>query len=140
METHRILIVDDELLIRDLLYDHFSSKNYQIATADSAEKAIEILEENEDFEVVLTDIKMPGMDGMELVELIRKSDSELPVIVMTGFPSMDSAIDALRKRVYDYVIKPFNINHLVEAKRSVTTLAKVTTTLIDQWEKEYFEK
>ena len=112
MENHKILIVDDELLIRDLLYDHFASRDYQISTAESAEKAIELLGNDEDYDVVLTDIKMPGMDGLELVEHIRGTRGDIPVIIMTGFPSMESAIEALRKRVYDYVIKPFNINRL----------------------------
>jgi DNA-binding NtrC family response regulator len=112
MPNLRILVVDDELLIRDLLYDYFSSKDYQIATADSAEEAIEILEQGREFDVVLTDIKMPGIGGLELVDRIKQIDSGLPVIIITGYPSLDTAIEALRKRVFDYVIKPFNINRL----------------------------
>jgi len=111
-QSHRILVVDDELLIRDLLYDYFSSKDFKIQTANSAEEAIAILDRDHDFDVVLTDIRMPGMDGLELIDKIRQADAGLPVIVMTGFPSLDSAIEALRKRVYDYIIKPFNINRL----------------------------
>ena len=91
MENHKILIVDDELLIRDLLYEHFASRDYQISTAESAEKAIELLGNDEDYDVVLTDIKMPGMDGLELVEHIRGTRGDIPVIIMTGFPSMESA-------------------------------------------------
>jgi len=112
MDNLKILVVDDELLIRDLLYDYFSSKDYQISTANSGEEAIEILQQGKEFDVVLTDLKMPGIDGLELIDHIRKSDYHLPVIVMTGFPSLDTAIEALRKRAYDYVIKPFNINRL----------------------------
>jgi DNA-binding NtrC family response regulator len=111
-ENHRILVVDDELLIRDLLYDYFSSKDFKIQTANSAEEAIAILDRDHDFDVVLTDIRMPGMDGLELIDRIRQADAGLPVIVMTGYPSLDSAIEALRKRVYDYIVKPFNINRL----------------------------
>ncbi|MCK4857698.1 MAG: response regulator [candidate division Zixibacteria bacterium] len=112
METRKILVVDDELLIRDLLYDHFAAKDYRIATAESAEKAIEILDGEQEFDVVLTDIKMPGMDGLELIDRIKNTDADLPIIIMTGFPSLETAIEALRKRVYDYVVKPFNINRL----------------------------
>lgn len=112
MEKRNILVVDDELLIRDLLYDHFASKDFQITTADSAEQAMEILDGDQQFDVVLTDIKMDGMDGLQLVDHVKRNNADLPVIIMTGFPSLETAIEALRKRVYDYVIKPFNINRL----------------------------
>ena len=112
MDTYKILIVDDELLIRDLLYDYFLSKDYSIMTANSAEEAMEIVEQHDDFDVVLTDIKMGGIDGLQLVEDLRQSHRNLPVIVMTAFPSVETAVEALRKRVYDYIVKPFNINRL----------------------------
>lgn len=112
MNNQKILIVDDELLIRDLLYDYFLSKDYTIMTANSAEEAMEIVEQHDDFDVVLTDIKMGGTDGLQLVDDIRQSHKNLPVIVMTAFPSVETAVEALRKRVFDYIIKPFNINRL----------------------------
>jgi DNA-binding NtrC family response regulator len=112
MDNHKILIVDDELLIRDLLYDYFAAKDFTIMTANNAEEAMEIFDENGDFDCVLTDIKMDGIDGLQLVDHIKQANSQVPVIVMTGFPSVDTAVEALRKRVYDYIIKPFNINKL----------------------------
>lgn len=112
MDSRKLLVVDDELLIRDLLYDHFAAKNYQITTAQSAEDALEILEREGEFDVVLTDLKMPGMGGLELIEHLKSDGGNIPVIIMTGFPSLETAIEALRKRVFDYVIKPFNINRL----------------------------
>ena len=112
MIHRKILVVDDELLIRDLLYDYFISKDYTIMTADGADEAMEIIRSNDDFDIVLTDIKMEGIDGLQLIESIREVDPGMPVIVMTGFPSVDTAIGALRKRAYDYIVKPFNINKL----------------------------
>ncbi len=112
MESRKLLVVDDELLIRDLLYDHFTGKDYQITTAQSAEDALKILEKNDNFDLVLTDLKMPGMGGLELIEHLKQEARDIPVIIMTGFPSLETAIEALRHRVYDYVIKPFNINRL----------------------------
>ena len=113
MKDHpKLLVVDDELLIRDLLYDYFSSKDFEIMTAHSADEAIDLLDQYRDFDVVLTDVKMDGIDGMQLIDSIRKSHAELPIIVMTGFPTVETAVEALRKRVYDYIIKPFNINKL----------------------------
>lgn len=112
MKKYKVLIVDDELLIRDLLYDFFSSRDLQIMTADNADEAMSLLEENPDFDVVLTDLKMEGYDGLSLADKVRRHSPQMPVIVMTGYPSVETAVDALRKRVYDYVVKPFNINRL----------------------------
>jgi DNA-binding NtrC family response regulator len=112
MDSPKILIVDDELLIRDLLYDYFLSKNYSIMTANNADEALDLVDQHPDFDVVLTDIKMGGIDGLQLVDDIRQNHPSLPIIVMTAFPSVETAVDALRKRVYDYIIKPFNINRL----------------------------
>jgi len=117
----KLLIVDDELLIRDLLYDHFSSHDYQISMADSGQKALDILD-SEEIDCILTDLKMPDMTGLELIQRVRESaDKPIPAVLITGFPSLESAIEALRKRVYDYVVKPFNINRLFDTvERAIT--------------------
>ncbi len=117
-EGHSILVVDDELLIRDLLYDFFHGQGWEIALAENGEKALRIIESKK-VDLVLTDLKMPDMDGMELTKQLRQSHPEIPVVVMTGYPSVDSAVEALRNKVADYIVKPFNINRLyklVEAK------------------------
>lgn len=111
MGNPSILVVDDELLIRDLLYDFFQGQGWQISVAESSEKALEILDSRE-FDVILSDIKMPHMDGLALTEEIRKNHPQMPVVLMTGYPSVESAIGALRQKVADYIIKPFNINQL----------------------------
>ena len=114
----RILVVDDELLIRDLLYDFFSSRNYEIILAESGSKALDVLG-TEDVDLILTDLKMPDMDGLEMIKKAGALKDGPPVIIMTGFPSIESAIEALRLKVADYVIKPFNINRLFESIESV---------------------
>ena len=111
MDNPSILVVDDELLIRDLLYDFFQGQGWQISVAESSEKALEILDSRE-FDVILSDIKMPNMDGLALTAEIRKNHPQMPVVLMTGYPSVESAIGALRQKVADYIIKPFNINQL----------------------------
>ena len=111
----RLLIVDDELLIRDLLHDCFSSGNYQIRMAESGEKALEILGEDE-IDCILTDLKMPNMDGMELIDKATEIvGRDIPIIVMTGFPSLESAIEGIRRRVCGYFVKPFNVNRMLSA-------------------------
>jgi len=114
----RILVVDDELLIRDLLYDFFSSRNYEIILAESGTKALDVLGA-EDVDLILTDLKMPDMDGLEMIKKAGAVKNGTPVIIMTGFPSIESAIEALRLKVADYIIKPFNINRLFESIESV---------------------
>jgi len=119
-EQPSILIVDDELLIRDLLYDFFSSHGWDIATAENGSKALGILKDK-DIDLVLTDLKMPEMDGMDLTRQMRDDYPDIPVVIMTGFPSVDSAVAALRSRVADYVTKPFNINELYKIVQSHLT-------------------
>ncbi len=111
MKARSILVVDDELLIRDLLYDFFHGQGWDIAVAESAHKALEILRSRK-VDLVLTDVKMPRMDGLELTTEIRDAYPDLPVVLMTGYPSVESAVAALRQRVTDYITKPFNINRL----------------------------
>ncbi|UCG61947.1 MAG: response regulator [Candidatus Zixiibacteriota bacterium] len=111
MNQHSILVVDDELLIRDLLYDFFTEQGWDISVAESGEKALQILRSRK-FDLVLTDLKMPVMDGLALTSQVKEEYPGLPVVIMTGYPSVDSAVSALRQKVADYIIKPFNINQL----------------------------
>jgi len=117
MANPSILVVDDELLIRDLLYDFFSSQGWDISVAENGEKALEIIRSKK-IDLVLTDIKMPEMDGLTLASLVNQSHPGIPVVVMTGYPSVDTAVTALRNKVADYVIKPFNINQLFKLVES----------------------
>lgn len=107
----RILIVDDELLIRDLLYDYFIGCDYDITVADCGREALEFVDKNS-FDTAILDIKMPDMDGLELAEAIRSRNDTLPIIFMTGFPSLDTAITAIRRHADDYFVKPFNVKHM----------------------------
>lgn len=111
MPNPSILVVDDELLIRDLLYDFFSGQGWTISVAENGERALELLHDRS-VDLVLSDIRMPQMDGLALTSEVQKEYPGLPIILMTGFPSVDSAVAALRSRVVDYIVKPFNINQL----------------------------
>ncbi|MFH1374466.1 MAG: response regulator [bacterium] len=111
LNTPSILVVDDELLIRDLLYDFFHGHGWDIAIAEDGEKALQILQSRK-IDLVLTDIRMPQMDGLTLTSEMQQSYPDIPVVLMTGYPSVDSAVTALRCRVTDYITKPFNINKL----------------------------
>jgi len=113
-QRKRLLIVDDELLIRDLLYDHFSSCNYAITLADNGQSAMACLTE-EKFDTVILDLKMPDMDGLEVGSVIREKQPGAPIIIITGYPSVESAVEALRRRYFDYFVKPFNMKKLEKA-------------------------
>jgi DNA-binding NtrC family response regulator len=123
MKTYRILVVDDELLIRDLLYDFFTAQGWDIIVAEGGQKAVDYLK-NQQFDVVLTDLKMPDIDGMELTSRIRNLYGDMPIIIMTGYPSLDSAVEALRYKVDDYIVKPFNVNQLYKSVKKVVELKR----------------
>jgi DNA-binding NtrC family response regulator len=112
-----VLVVEDEELMRSILRQLLEGEGFQVYTADSAESALEIFAANE-VAVVLTDIKMAGMDGLELLDQIKAVDEEAIVIIMTAYSSVDSAIAALRLGAYDYVTKPFVNENLLQTVRN----------------------
>lgn len=103
----KILIVDDEKGMRDLLSFMLCTEGYHIMEVTSSQEAIECLA-NETFDVVIADIRMPGMDGLDLLRRIRSRDDDVIVIVMTAYASLETAIKAMKFGAYDYLIKPFN--------------------------------
>jgi two-component system response regulator AtoC len=107
----RLLVVDDELFVRELLEEYFSKLDYLVDTADCAEHALELLEERE-YHAALIDLKLPEMNGIELLQQLRAQGSSLPVVLMTGYPTVDSAVGALRGQAADYVLKPFRLQEL----------------------------
>lgn len=117
MESPSILVVDDELLIRDLLYDFFHDQGWNITVAENGRKALDIMQEKQ-FDVVLTDLRMPSMDGMALTSQVQQDYPDIPVVIMTGYPSVESAVEALRTGVADYITKPFNVNDLFKRVRA----------------------
>lgn len=109
-----VLVVDDELLIRDLLYDFFTERNWSVSVCDSSDKALELLKTRR-YDIALIDLKLPDSDGLALIGKIKAFFPDLPSMIVTGFPSLESAISAVRLKIDDYVVKPFNINKLYKA-------------------------
>jgi putative nucleotidyltransferase with HDIG domain len=106
-----ILFVDDEHAILDMVYEYFSLKGYDVYTAENGVEAVKILAIHK-IDCCLTDINMPKMDGLQLAEYIRKTDNTIPVIIMTGYPSLDKSIQMLQNGVLDFLIKPVNLKHM----------------------------
>lgn len=110
-----LLIVDDEFSVRDSLTHWFRKDGLEVEAADSAPAALERLQQRR-FDVALLDLKLPDMDGMELQERVRRIDPELPVIIITAFASVETAVQALKRGAFDYVTKPVDpdeLSHLV---------------------------
>jgi two-component system, NtrC family, response regulator HydG len=108
----KILIVDDELVVRDSLGKWFTSEGYTVKTTGSAHEALNSFQPGA-WDVALLDIKMPGTDGIELQQRLHEADPDLIVIIMTGYASVDSAVQALKQGAYDYITKPFDPDELV---------------------------
>lgn len=111
VHKEKILFVDDEESILDVASEYFSIKGYQVFTARNGAEALSVLDK-EQIDCCFTDINMPVMDGLELAENINKRDNTIPVIIMTGFPSMENTIRTLKNGVVDFLIKPINLNQL----------------------------
>ena len=105
----RILVVDDDDRMRELLRDVLSRRGHEVREADSADRAIEVLRD-EELDVVLSDVRMRGPSGIELCERAVAMQPGIPVIVMTAFGSLDTAVAAIRAGAYDFITKPFEID------------------------------
>lgn len=102
----KVLVVDDEQVVLDSVRKHLRREGYDIQTVLTGSEAIGILESGWP-EVIITDLMMPGMDGLELLERVHDSKPEIPVIMITGFATMRTALQALRQGAFDYIAKPF---------------------------------
>ena len=105
-EQPRILVVDDEKGMRELLQYLLSGEGYNVELAESAAEALTKIEQ-EPFHLVLTDIKMPRMDGLQMLQRIKELDQQVVVIVMTAYSTLENAIKAIKYDAYNYLIKPF---------------------------------
>ena len=113
----KILIADDEEIIRNLLTEHLTDEGYNVLAVPSGEEALEIFKKDPN-RLVVTDIRMGGMSGVQLLEEIKKLDSDAQVIIITSHASLDSAVATLRAGAYDYIFKPFeDLDQVTEVVR-----------------------
>jgi len=109
----KILLIDDEPALLEVLEEFLLLNRHEVTLAKNGEEGWEaFLKAPETFDVIMTDIKMPMLDGLELLERIRQHDYSTPVIVMTGHGGLDLALRALKLGAFDYLMKPINLNHL----------------------------
>ncbi len=126
-----ILVVDDEESVRESLNLWFTEDGFRVKCAENAKQALSILE-SDTFDIILTDLKMPGMDGLELLRRIRTLNKDSIIIVMTAFASVDTAVKALKDGAFDYVTKPFDpddLSHLIRNACRQISLTQENETL-----------
>jgi DNA-binding NtrC family response regulator len=104
-ENRHILIVDDEPLVKSSLSELLTLSGYTVSTAANGKEALELLR-GYTVDIIITDIKMPEMDGIQLLNQVKKRHPEVPVILITGYGSIDSAVEAMKQGAYDYITKP----------------------------------
>lgn len=121
----KILVVDDERSIRNTLRDILTYEKYDVSEAESGLVALEMLRQSE-FDVILLDIKMPQMDGMEVLDQIL-AEYEVPVIMISGHGTIETAVDAIKKGAYDYVAKPLDLNRLLITIRNALDKSRLMT-------------
>ena len=133
-DTPRVLVVDDEKGIRDGSERILTRMGCQVFTASQGEEALELLAKD-NVSIVLLDMKMPGMDGMEVLRRIRDKDERILVIVITGYATVETAIEAMKRGAYDFVPKPFEPDQLrIVVNRALEKLR--LTREAEQWEAE----
>ena len=127
--SQTILIIDDEKTIRWSLSEALKESGYQVSDAGSAENGVELFKQKS-ADLVLLDLKLPGISGIEVLKEIKSIDPGVPVIMMTAYGEVDTAVEAMKNSAYDFVLKPFaleklkvTISNALEAHRLKTEVA-----------------
>lgn len=119
--TPQIMIVDDEATARVSLAEILRLEGYQVATAASGEEALSLLNKSGPFDLMVLDLKMPGMDGLAVTEAVRQCSPGTIIILLTAFGTLETAIDAIRKGANDYLLKPASVPDILESVRKGLT-------------------
>lgn len=122
----KILVVDDEQSLRDVLSIMLKRAGYAVTSAMDGEEAIELLNK-EIFDLVITDLRMPKIDGMEVLKAVKSASPETVVLIITAFASADSAVEAMKQGAYDYLTKPFQVDEVQLIIRNALEKRRLTT-------------
>ena len=108
-----ILLVEDETIMRESLQDWLTDNGYEVETAEKGEQALEIIEE-QDFGLLILDLKLPGKDGVTVLQEAKQKKPQLKGIIITAYPSVQTVVESFKEGAIDYLTKPFDLNHLEE--------------------------
>jgi signal transduction histidine kinase len=133
-EPTKILLVDDEPMIRDSSKRLLSARGFQVLEAENGQAALDILSKNS-IDLILLDLKMPVMGGEECLKQARSSHPDVPVIIITGHGTLDTAVECMKKGAYDFITKPFEIDHLL-----LTVERTIQKRNLEQQSKQYQEE
>jgi DNA-binding NtrC family response regulator len=122
----KILIIDDERSIRNTLKDILSYEKYEISLAEDGIAGLEMAQ-NEEFDAILCDIKMPQMDGIEVLDKIQELGIDTPVIMISGHGNIDTAVEAIKKGAFDFIEKPLDLNRILITIRNAMDKSKLIT-------------
>lgn len=122
---NHILIVDDEPSILEMLADYFNTFSYETSKAASAEDAIKILNSGNKISLIITDIDLPGMSGIELLQFCKATKPDIPIIIITGLKTLNFAISAIKHGAQDYVTKPFELTDVRKVVEKVLRYRKI---------------
>lgn len=134
-----LLVVDDERAIRDTLIDILEGEGYRVTVAADGKEAVQQLKDGV-FDTMLCDIKMPGMDGIEVLDFSVKHQPDMPVVMVSGHGTIETAVDALKRGAYDYIEKPLDLNRLLVSIRNAldrSSLIEETRVLRKHVESKY---
>lgn len=140
-DIFRILIVDDNKELREILEEYLKDEGHNAQGASNGAEALE-RHASQPFDLIITDLNMPEISGMELIRKIRKDNIDTEFIIITGYASMDSAIEAVRMGAFDYIVKPFRMEELQVIVKNVhdkVTLKKFNAKLIQTLQSFYNE-
>jgi DNA-binding NtrC family response regulator len=113
MSIANVLLVDDEVSFVETFSERLELRDFEISKAFSGEEALEVLDENKNIEVVILDVKMPGMDGIETLVEIKRKNPLVEVMMLSGHADVASAIDGMKQGAFDYLMKPVDMDQII---------------------------
>jgi len=137
----QILIVDDNAEIREIVQEYLADSDCQIEGASNGKEALEKYNENP-YDIIITDLKMPGISGIELIKLLKQKTDTIEFVIITGYASVDTAIEAVRIGAFDYIVKPFRMEELkvtIKNAKEKIILKRANEELLDKLKRFHSE-
>ncbi len=140
-ESYKVLVVEDDKVTRETIEDFLQHQNLSIKTASDGCTALDLVKD-EKFDIIITDLKMSGMNGIDILRAVKEIEPDVIVIFVTGYATVETAIEAMRQGAYDYVTKPFSLEELLIVIRNAcerVNLKKQNNAMLNKLRKSYEE-